>query len=207
MPRPRRAEREEILSQTRQQLLKAAAAEFANDGYVGANINRISQAAGFAKGTIYNYFSNKRALMLALIREIAAAHIDFILRQVEPEEEPIRRLERFFSAGFAFVERHPAQAQVIVNIIYGPDDEFKQQAYQAYEPLFNLVIQDIVGAGIARGDFRSVDPDLSTALIMTIYLGSCSQLDPEDKIWLDPHQVVTFILDGLRPRELAESKT
>jgi AcrR family transcriptional regulator len=206
MPRPRRVERDEILSQTRRQLLEAAAVEFANDGYVGANINRISQAAGFAKGTIYNYFPNKRALMLALIGEIAAAHIDSVLQQVEPEEEPIRRLERFFSAGFAFVERRPAQAQVIVNIIYGPDDEFKQQAYRAYEPLFTLVIQDIVRDGVARGDFRSVDPNLSTALIMTIYLGSCSQLDPEDKIWLDPHQVVTFILDGLRPRELASKK-
>ncbi len=206
MPRPRRAARDEILSQTRQQLLEAAAAEFANDGYVGANINRISQAAGFAKGTIYNYFPNKRALMLALIGEIAAAHIDSILQQVEPEEEPIRRLEQFFSAGFAFVERRPTQAQVIVNIIYGPDDEFKKQAYQAYEPLFNMVIQDIVGAGIARGDFRSLDPNMSTALIMTIYLGSCSQLDPDEKIWLDPQQVVTFILDGLRPRELVEGK-
>jgi AcrR family transcriptional regulator len=193
--------REKVLNETRQRLLQAAAAELAREGYVGANINRISQAAGFAKGTIYNHFPSKRALMLALIDSIAAVHMDFILGQVEPEEDPIRRLERFFSAGFAFVEHYPAQAQVAINAIYGPDDEFKQRVYQAYDRLFFLIIEDIVGAGIARGDFRPVDPDLATALVMTIYLGGCSLLDPEGKIWLDPDQVVTFILDGLRQRD------
>ena len=111
-------------------------------------------------------------------------------------------MERFFSAGFAFVRHHPTQTQVIINAIYGSDDEFKQQAYQAYDSLFTMIIQDIVEAGVARDDFRPVDPDLTTALIMAIYLGSCSQLDSEGKIWLDPGQVVTFILDGLRSREL-----
>jgi AcrR family transcriptional regulator len=197
MPRLSAAVREQVLNKTRQQLLQAATTEFAREGYVGANINRISRAAGFAKGTIYNYFPSKRALMLALIDEIAAAHTDCILERVEPEEEPAQRLGCFFSAGFAFVERHPGRARVIINAVYGPNDEFKQRVYQAYERLFTLIIEDIVEAGIARGDFGPVDPDLATALLMTIYLGSCSQLDPGGKIWLDPDQVVAFILEGL----------
>jgi AcrR family transcriptional regulator len=200
MPRPRKDTREEILANTRQQLLKAAANEFAREGYVGANINRISKSAGFAKGTIYNHFPSKRALMLALIEEIATTHTDFVLQQVDLEDGPIQRIERFFNAGFTFVEQHPTQTQVIVNAIYGSDDEFKQQAYQAYDRLFTMIIQDIVEAGVTQGDFRPVDSDLTTALIMAIYLGSCSQLDSEGKIWLDPGQVLTFILDGLRPR-------
>jgi len=75
MPRHKDAEREQVMSQTRQLLLEAAAEEFAREGYAGANINRISRAAGFAKGTIYNYFSSKRALMLALIDAIAETHL------------------------------------------------------------------------------------------------------------------------------------
>ena len=200
MPRLRSDVKEQVMSETRQRLLEAAAGEFASEGYAGANINRISKVAGFAKGTVYNYFPSKRALMLALIDKVAAAHIDFILQQVEPKEDPTQRLECFFSAGFAFVERHPTQAQVIITAIYGPDDEFKQRVYQAYARLFTLLIQDIVGVGVALGDFRPTDPDLTAALLMTIYLGSCSQLDANGRIWLDPHQVVDFILEGLRQR-------
>ena len=59
-------------------------------------------------------------------------------------------------------------------------------------------MQEIVAAGVARGDFRPIDPGFASALVMTIYLGSSSQLDKTGKIWLDPGQVVSFILDGLR---------
>jgi AcrR family transcriptional regulator len=200
MSRPPQAVREEILNDTRQRLLQAATTEFAREGYAGANINHISLAAGFAKGTIYNHFPSKRALMLALIDHIAAAHVAFILEQVEPEEDPARQLECFFNAGFAFVEQHPDQTPVVINAVYGPDDEFKQRVYQSYNKLFMLIIEDIVGDGIACGDFRPVDPDLTTALLMSIYLGSCSQLDADGKIWLAPDQVAAFILEGLRQR-------
>jgi AcrR family transcriptional regulator len=198
MARPQKAVREQHLSETRQLLLEAAASEFAREGYVGANINHISSSAGFAKGTIYNYFPSKRALMVALINDIATSHIAFILEHVDQEDEPCRQLTRFFQAGFAFVERHPVQARVIINAVYGPDAEFKARVYQAYDRLFVLLIHDIIETGIAQGVFRPVDTDVTGALIMTVYLGSCSQLDADDKIWLDPEQVVAFILDGLR---------
>lgn len=200
MPRLATAVKEEVLTETRQRLLEAAAVEFADKGFTSANINHISTAAGFGKGTVYNYFPSKRALMLALIDEIAASHTNFIVAQVEAEEDPARRLKRFFSAGFTFVEQHPAQARVVINVVYGHDDEFKQRMYQAYGELFTLLIEGIVGVGAARGDFRPVAPDVTAALLMSIYLGSCSQLDPNGKIWINPDQVVTLVMEGLQQR-------
>jgi AcrR family transcriptional regulator len=73
--------RNQVLAQTRQRLLDAAVLEFARVGYVGASINRISKAAGFAQGTIYNYFPSKCALMVAVTDHIAAAHTETILKR------------------------------------------------------------------------------------------------------------------------------
>ena len=201
MARLGKAVRDTALAETRQRLLEAAATEFASKGYVGANVNHISQAAGLAKGTLYNYFASKHGLMLGLIDTVSSAHTEAVLQQVELEQDPARRLECFFRAGFAFVEQHPAQARVIVNAVYGHDAEIRERVYHAYARLFTLIAQDVVKAGIARGDFGSLDLNLATALIMTVYLGSCSQLDSNGKIWLDPGQVVGFILDGLLSRE------
>ena len=198
MARLSNAVREEVLNNTRQQLLAAAAAEFTQEGYAGANINRISLAAGFAKGTIYNYFSSKWELMLALIDDIAARHVAFILQQAEPETDPGQCLLRFFSAGFAFVEQHPTLAPVVINAVYGPNKEFKERVYQAYAPLFSLLIEGIIGAGVAQGHFRSVDPNITAALVMTIYLGGSSLFKPDGTVFLDPEQVVSFILNGIR---------
>ncbi len=192
--------RNQVLAQTRQRLLDAAVLEFARVGYVGASINRISQAAGFAQGTIYNYFPSKCALMVAVIDHIAAAHAEAILKQVMAQATSDQRLECFFRAGFAFVEAQPAQAQIIVNVVYGPDIELREHIYLAYDPLFRLIELDILKAGIAQGEFQEMDRDLVTALIMAMYLGGSSQLDARGKIQLDPADVARFILDGLRRR-------
>src|SRR6266568_4921358 len=62
---------------TRTRLLAAAAQEFARAGLERANVDAISLAAGYAKGTIYNYFASKEDLFLAVVeqasRQAAAA--------------------------------------------------------------------------------------------------------------------------------------
>jgi AcrR family transcriptional regulator len=198
MARPAKATRDDVLNDTRQALLDAAADEFAHEGYGGANINRISINAGFAKGTIYNYFASKHTLLLTLIDEIATQHIATILARVDPVQTPAEKLEAFFRAGFAFVEAHPAQARVIINAIYGPDDVFKQRVFQAYQPLFDMLIHDTLAAGIKHGSFRAIDPDITAGLIMTIYLGSCSLLNPDNTIGISPAQATNFILAGIQ---------
>ena len=50
----------------RQRLLRAAAAEFADHGYVGATATSIAARAGMSKATFYAHFANKLACMLAL---------------------------------------------------------------------------------------------------------------------------------------------
>lgn len=198
MPRPRSADRDQVLGDTRQRLLEAALAEFARQGYIGANINRISMAAGFAKGTIYNHFASKEALMLALVDQIAARHTALVVEQVRVEDEPTRRLERFFRAGFEFIEDNPATAMVIVQAIYGPERAFKERVYAAYAGLQALIGQEIVAPGVARGDFRAVELEPTIALIMSVYWGSCSMLEPGGRFQVTAGQAVRFVLDGLR---------
>jgi AcrR family transcriptional regulator len=197
MPRPRRAERDQTLTNTRRLLLDAAAVEIARDGYAVANINRISEAAGFAKGTVYNYFPSKRALMSALIEEIAAAHLDTIAGPVQAETEVRLRMARFFEAGFAWVEEYPTRALLMITTLYSPDAEFKQAMYAAYQPMFDLVREQIIAAGVAQGIFPPVNPVEATALVMTLYLGTCSQVDTEGRPWLSPARVAEFALAGL----------
>jgi AcrR family transcriptional regulator len=203
MPRPSSKLRDETLNETRERLLEAAAAEFADKGFGGANVNQISKAAGFAKGTIYNYFPSKRKLMLDLIDEIAAQHTAHILEQVEVEDEPVERLRRFFSAGFEFVEQRPLQARVIINAIYGPDHEIEEHTFQAYNDLFLMIMDQIVAAGMQSGEFEPGDANLLVALLMSVYLGSCSLMDQDGMIWFNSDQALSFCLNGLRGERAA----
>lgn len=198
MPRHKEEEKREIMSETRSLLLQAATEEFAREGYQGANINRISRNAGFAKGTVYNYFDSKRALMLDLIEEIASGHMEFMSQQVLQEDDPERRLEQFFAAGFAWVTDNLSRGLVLFTTLNSHDMEFKTRMYEAYLPMFNLVGQDILAAGIEQGIFRQVEPVSTAALIMNIYLGTGSQVNERGEQWFPAKQVSDFCLQALR---------
>jgi AcrR family transcriptional regulator len=197
MPRIKEDERQQVLGTTRQRLLEAAANEFARLGYSDANINTISTAAGFAKGTIYNYFPSKRALLMTLIDTAAQEHFDFIVDQVRPEPDVQRRLEILFRAGFEYIAHSPTRSRVLFNTINGPDEALKAHVFEAYQPIFRFVAEEILVLGYERSIFRSVEPDSMALLLMTIYLGTASQLDPQGRPWLDPGQVASLVLNGL----------
>ncbi|HVN53528.1 MAG TPA: TetR/AcrR family transcriptional regulator [Anaerolineaceae bacterium] len=198
MPRLKQQDREATLDQTRTRFLDAAAEEIARSGYDAANINSISLAGGFAKGTIYNYFSSKRELMFALIETTAARHVEFISSAVLVEPDAENRLERLFTAGFEFVQQHLSPARVMITTLYGPDEEFKARLFAAYQPAFRLVEEEILAPGIREGVFREVDPQPAAILLMTFYLGTASQVNEEGRLYLDPRQISNFLLNGLR---------
>jgi AcrR family transcriptional regulator len=61
-PRPARGSPAE----TRQRLIQAAAVELETEGYFATDSNRIARAAGYAPGTFYKHFADKRAIFLAV---------------------------------------------------------------------------------------------------------------------------------------------
>ena len=197
-PRYKKTVRDEVMQETRQLVIEAAAEEFAHNGYDKANVNRIAEAAGFAIGTVYNYFPSKRVLMLAFVDDIAQLHVDYVLAQVKSEQDPGQRIEAFFKAGFAFVETYTTQAKAIFNTLNGPDEEFRARLFQGYQPLFQLLSDDVIAPSIAQGDFRQVDPVATAGLLMLIYLGTGSQFSTEGELWMDYTQVADFVLHSLK---------
>ena len=198
MPRIKTEVHDQVISQTRQTLLDAAAEEFAQRGYDQANINAISTKAGFAKGTIYNYFPSKQALLLALIDSIAQEHLEYMRSAILPIDDPARRLECFFQAGFAYVADHMHQARVMFNAIYTSNQEQKEYCFRAYQPMFQLVAEQILLPGMQQGIFRQAESERTAILLMTVYLGTASQVDKQGHPWLDSGQVAQFALNGLR---------
>jgi AcrR family transcriptional regulator len=197
MARISKSNREEFMETNRQRLLDAAAMEFAQKGFNGANINDISISAGLAKGTIYNYFESKHALMMALIADAGAKHVQFIREGVQSMEDPSLRLKLFFEYGFRFIEEHPSRARFLITTLYSSESEFQKAMFLAYQPMFWLVNQEILVPGIKQGIFREVDPVDTATLVMTVYLGTSSNVDLEGKVFMDPKKVADFMLHAL----------
>ncbi len=77
--RPPRLTRAERKTQTRQQLVEAAARVFAHKGYGGASVDDIAAEAGFTIGALYSNFGGKQELFMAAFER----HCDQDLAQVQ----------------------------------------------------------------------------------------------------------------------------
>ena len=79
MSRPRiapRTVRRGTPDETRRRLVAATAREIERVGYHGTDSNRIARAAGYAPGTFYKHFPDKRAALLAAHAEWVDAEWD-----------------------------------------------------------------------------------------------------------------------------------
>src|SRR4029077_16618646 len=53
----------------KRRILDCAKRVFAERGFHAANISHICEAAGIGRGTLYQYFANKRSVLTAILRE------------------------------------------------------------------------------------------------------------------------------------------
>jgi len=98
--------REQNKARNRAQILHAARGVFASIGYDAASIRDIVARTELAPGTFYNYFPDKRSVLVALVRESGALGA----RRVREARARARSLEEFvyngFRAYFEFIGSH-----------------------------------------------------------------------------------------------------
>ncbi|MBA3015772.1 MAG: TetR/AcrR family transcriptional regulator [Proteobacteria bacterium] len=102
----------------------ALVSEFAAKGYQNASLNTVVKALGIAKGSLYQYFSNKEAIFLHIFDHFVRAVKDMV--QQPAESEPTDHdfwsvVRRTMLAGVAFVERYPDYYQLYLNVLFEYD--------------------------------------------------------------------------------------
>lgn len=98
-------------------IVQAAAQVFARHGYVAGTTNRIAARAGVSIGTLYQYFPNKDAILIALIerhiREGEAILAPLLGALVTHPPAPRDALERVFDALLDLHAREPELHRVL----------------------------------------------------------------------------------------------
>lgn len=69
-PRGRDGVRDLVVRARREQIVGAATRVFAEKGFGRATTREVAREAGVSEGTIYNYFENKDALLMAILDEL-----------------------------------------------------------------------------------------------------------------------------------------
>jgi len=108
MTEPRRARtKKEVVTEFREnEIIDAAREVIARDGLRRASMDKIAEAAGTSKGTLYLYFENKEALVreaTARGHAALAAHIEAVMGRAE---DPVAAIEAYIRAVIQFSDDH-----------------------------------------------------------------------------------------------------
>jgi AcrR family transcriptional regulator len=152
-------------AQTRERLMAAATAVFAERGVIGASVEEICEAAGFTRGAFYSNFADKDALVLALLEAGVAAQYAAAERAVDelkavsgshsPAELVWRTLARFEAMGQASREGVLAQRELMLHAARVPA---LHAPYTAFQEACAARLQDLIGDALEVAGLEFVLP-------------------------------------------------
>jgi AcrR family transcriptional regulator len=152
--------KEQMAEARRMQILMGAAQVFGEKGYHQATTKEIAKAAGVSEGTIYNYFENKRELLVAMVNAVGMQSVRNIMIDESPDnpEEFIKAvLKDRFEIGKQFGSR---MAPLIAEML--TDTEMRETIYNQIAMPIAGHLEKYIQTNIEAGRFRPVNPVVAT---------------------------------------------
>lgn len=200
----------------RQAIIDIAIDEFAEHGFKNASISRMVASAGIAKGSFYQYFTDKEDLLLYLIRLAGEEKFRFIqgLQPPNPQMGLFPYIYWLMDVGIRFTFAHPKLAQVVSQALRDTN-AIQSDTVKNIRGQSTAYYRQLVQMGVAAGEVDpAYDPDLVAFMlsVMTTELGFqvLSGLDLSDREALleqytsriKPQflEMIQILEQGLRPR-------
>jgi AcrR family transcriptional regulator len=141
----------------RQEMVFAAAREFARCGYDSTTMQDLAASMGLATGALYHYFGSKEQLLIEIcdqLMEPLLARARELMRGADPPEEKLRALVRMWVANVVRYRDHMLVFQQERHAIEsGPRWRGVRESRKAFERLvLEALRQAGAGGGVPGGD-------------------------------------------------------
>jgi AcrR family transcriptional regulator len=201
----------------REQILDRALEVFATKGFHEASIADVCTRARIARGTLYQYFGDKRDLLSALVERIVSRVIDAV-RTWRPVELP-RNAPWTHADNIAYIEGRCGQimtavfadtdtASLILRIARGTD--FVRESLARIDEHVIAVIEADMRAGMDRGVLRRFDPHMVGQFIVggieKIVLTALDEGRPLDVAPI-AREIAELLSSGFVPEDRAQPAT
>ena len=193
---------------TRDRIMEAAEAVFAEKGYHDAAMDEIVRRTSVSKGGLYFHFPSKERLFFAVMDHLGRRLVRRIEEKIAGQEKAIDRLEVALTTALELLGRRRRLAKLLLIQGYSMGNAFEQKRTEIYSGFASL-IEDNLERAVAEGSIRPVNTRIASyiwvgaineALIRWLYTGSPDPVQealPELKlILLESQHVQTASLVG-----------
>ena len=156
----------------RAELLQRALDLFSSEGYSSTGIQRIVDAAGVKKPTLYHYFGSKEGLLQTLFEEGFKPFVAGLREDAVYQGDLVLTLEKIIARYFRFVEEQPQVFRLISSLAFGPrENEAVRSALALLQEPHTILEQLFVAAVPDHGNLRGKQRLLALTLhgMITVY--------------------------------------
>lgn len=163
-----------LAEEKRKKIIESAINEFSSRPYESASLSKIVEEAGISKGSMYQYFEDKKDLYLHLIDVAGQIKLRYMEGIVDPADDLFTMLEKIIIASSKFNLENPRLAQVVANMLSGNNDPFPDETFAHLRKAGQSWVKQLIEKSQREGHVRTdLDLDLLAYLInrMTIDFG------------------------------------
>jgi TetR/AcrR family transcriptional regulator len=147
--------------ESRAAILKAAFAEFAQNGIAGARTDAIARAAHVNKALLYYYFKDKDALYEAVLDQVFSGMGACVVPVLESGLPPRQKVLDYVGAYFDYIAANPSYPRMVQSewMRMGSNRvrHMQRVAKKYFRPIYQK-LGEVLREGIAAGEFRPIDP-------------------------------------------------
>ena len=145
----------------RQEIIDTSAQVFARRGYHATGLTELCAANDLGKGALYHYIGSKEELLAAIHDLVMDDVIVAADRALETGGSPPEQLVLLGDALLDIIARYPDHSRVVLHEFPALTGE-RAERFQARRRQFEQRVEAVLQAGVESGDFRGVDPRLTS---------------------------------------------
>jgi AcrR family transcriptional regulator len=154
-------------------IVEAAEAEFGAQGFSRGSLNVIARRARVAKGSLFQYFADKRDLY-AFITDVVSlrvrAHVEDLIRELDASRPFFEFLTDLLDGWVAYFADHPRERAMHAAVTLEVDTEARISVRSVSHRHYLEVLRPLVESAKARGDLRATaDTDALLSLLLLIF--------------------------------------
>lgn len=150
----------------RERLLIAALDIFTEKGYASTSVREIVEAAGVTKPVLYYYFGSKEGIYLELMTEPFKVLEKILVETAHEALSSRERVMQMYDRIFLLFLKNLKAARLMYSIYYGPPQGAPFIDFESYHLKIKEVTELIVSDGIKNGEFRRVNADTLTWVLI-----------------------------------------
>ncbi|MGH8530785.1 MAG: TetR/AcrR family transcriptional regulator [Nevskiales bacterium] len=189
--------------------MAAALDLFVKRGFAATRLDEVAACAGVSKGTLYLYFSSKEELFKAVVRSGIVPLIERGERQLEEHKGSATELLRQIVLGW-WSAVGDSKLGGVPKLMFSECRNFPEIGKFYYDEVISRgyrLVQTVLDRGIASGEFRPLDSNYATRLVLaplvflllwrhSFDICDSKQIDPQK--YLGQH--LDMVVNGLVPR-------